>query len=62
MPLTKRNVEVPLPCSTRTDLTVENLISTQTTQEQSFKKVSDIIIENKIQYLKIYNYSTCSYL
>jgi hypothetical protein len=40
MPLTKRNVEVPLPCSTRTDLTVENLISTQTTQEQSFKKTN----------------------
>ncbi|OUM66778.1 hypothetical protein PIROE2DRAFT_5874 [Piromyces sp. E2] len=40
MPLTKRNVEVPIPCSSRADLTVENLISTQTTQEESFKKAN----------------------
>jgi len=40
MPLTKRNVEVPLPCATRPDLTLENLITTQTTQEQSFKKTN----------------------
>jgi len=39
MPLTKHNIEVPLPCSTNPSITIESLITNQTTQEQAFKKV-----------------------
>jgi len=43
MPLTKRNVEVPLPCPTNPEITIDSLITNQTTQEQAFKKVLPLL-------------------